>query len=73
MIFLILYVIVGTTLAMTIGRAIESESEGTGSLGMDFLIDVCVNLFIILFWPLFMLLFLWSAIKYAKKDKENNK
>ena len=68
MIWVILYVLVGVGMAITLGRAIESN--GTGNKANDFVVDVCINLFIILFWPIFVLLFIRSCITYSRKKNE---
>lgn len=71
MIWVILYVFVGVSIAITLGRALESN--GTGNKVDDFMVDVCINLFIILLWPIFVLLFIRSCINYSQNKKGDKK
>ena len=66
MIFIVLYVIVGVLMAMTVNRILEEREMVESN---DLIIDIFVNIFIILLWPMFVLLFVRSLIKYKENEK----
>ena len=66
MIFIVLYVIVGVLMAMTVNRILEERNAVETN---DLIIDIFINMFIILLWPMFVLLFIRSLTKYKENEK----
>ena len=66
MIFIVLYVVVGVLMAMTVNRILEERNAAEKN---DLIVDIFINMFIILLWPMFVLLFIRSLTKYKENEK----
>ena len=66
MIFIVLYVVVGVLMAMIVNRILEERNAAETN---DLIVDITINMFIILLWPMFVLLFIRSLIKYKENEK----
>lgn len=69
MIFIVLYVIVGVVMDMIVNSVLDEHDKSEKKDLLGLLVDISINMTIILLWPLFVLIFIRSCIKYKENEK----